>query len=350
MSKIVLQLAPGHCAPATLITPRSHLVDQHVADCEIIALPARDSGGGTLSFELKEGQFSPPAPGRRRQIQRKLQQVLQPPPPGPTKDTLIDMRAHSPENWAHFITNHLPIVFVLCDQADIDWHDVTLILPRRTPARILEAAAMFGFHTLCSNEVIDGRGLFFEATPLWTGIRGARVGWARNARATAALKQAGVYQKTTDPGLPERVFISRRGTRQLENQTEVQDYLAKRGFETLYTEQLSVRDQFRLFQGARQIVAIHGAGLAPLMYRTQNAGPCDLIELFPCSIMNNHFRMISGLVGCGWIGIRGKIKPDYIKDLYDLEAPFLTAANDSFEIDLASLDYAFEKLQAETPD
>ena len=144
MPKTILQLMSDRCVQGTLISPRSHLIDQYIPECEIISLPPKDFGGGTLSFELRSGTIHAPKSRRRFEM---LRQFLRNGAPDTTNHILIDLRLRSPENWAHFLTNHLPIVFIICSKANIDWNDIILILPRNTPEYILEVASMFGFST-----------------------------------------------------------------------------------------------------------------------------------------------------------------------------------------------------------
>jgi hypothetical protein len=75
-----------------------------------------------------------------------------------------------------------------------------------------------------------------------------------------------------------RLFISRAGAqvRRLVNEEEVTELLERRGFETIHLERLSFEEQVRLFHGASDIVAPHGAGLSNLMF----AGPVRVLELF----------------------------------------------------------------------
>ena len=44
-----------------------------------------------------------------------------------TGDPIIDLRAGNPENWAHFLNNHLPIVFRVCSGLGVDPADTLLV-------------------------------------------------------------------------------------------------------------------------------------------------------------------------------------------------------------------------------
>lgn len=341
MSTYTLNIEPGLSSEALLITPRSHLTDQHLPECEIVALPAKPFGGGTMSYGLQDMCVPPPDPPRRVKLEQKLTRLGFASKQRTLTGTFIDLRLRSPQNWAHFLTNHLPIFFGLCEKTGLAWSDVTILLPKDTPRYILDVVDMFDLKILCTEDTVCGTCLHFDPQP-WTAIRAYRRDWAQLPSVKKALQNASI--DVDGVHIPKKVFVARRKTRLLENNAEVEASLAARGFKTLFLEDLSVPDQFRVFEHAVQIVAIHGAGFAPLLYRSLRPERGVVIELLPCGIMTDVFRVISGLAGCDWIGVRGKIKPSYIKDLYDLEAPFLSAANDDFEIDIASLDLAFEKV------
>jgi capsular polysaccharide biosynthesis protein len=66
----------------------------------------------------------------------------------------------------------------------------------------------------------------------------------------------------------QRLFISRRraNRRRLVNETEVEDQLRRAGFKTVCLEDCSFTEQVGLFASASAIVAVHGAGLANLVF------------------------------------------------------------------------------------
>jgi capsular polysaccharide biosynthesis protein len=141
--------------------------------------------------------------------------------------------------------------------------------------------------------------------------------------------------------LPSRIFLSRRDTRVLENEAEVADWLGARGFTKLYPEDFSAADQLRLFRQAEVIVAVHGAGLAPLLYASVSDRPRHLVELLPCGHMTDVYRVMAHQTGWSWAGVRGRLKPEYVKPAYAFHAEFKQFSLDSFEVDIRALDEAF---------
>ena len=58
--------------------------------------------------------------------------------------------------------------------------------------------------------------------------------------------------------------------------------------------------------------------------------------------MTDVFRVMAAQVGCTWIGVRGRMKPEYVGPAYDLDTPFRKFSLDGFEVDPVSLERAFE--------
>lgn len=338
----IVEFGPSDCPEHHLVTARSHLIDRFVPACEIIRLPSKKVGGGALTYARKHHVAAAPVSGKRSRLPFRKASGVQRLDDG----VYIDFRRRNPQNWAHFLNNHLPICFALMDQTGLSAGDVVLILPANTPGFIVKAAAFFGLRTLCTADSIEGEGVEFTSEP-WTGIRSVRAQWARLPHPRSVLTGAGIHGAAPDDHLPRKVFLSRRDTRNLENEAAVETHLAKRGYAKIYPEELSVADQIMLFEQADSMVAIHGAGLAPLLYLSEEARLTQLIELFPCGHMTDVYRVMSDQVGCRWIGVRGKIKPEHVTPAYDLENPFLEYSLQSFELDLTALDLAFELIEKE---
>lgn len=74
-----------------------------------------------------------------------------------------------------------------------------------------------------------------------------------------------VIQKTVSPLADRKIFISRRRwgnmTRQLINTTEIEEFFAENGFEIIYPEDLSIRDQVEMFSASGVIAGEYGTGL-----------------------------------------------------------------------------------------
>ena len=337
-------LPPYLTGPARLITPQSYMIDRFVPDCEIIALPAKEVAGGVLRYNKTQLTFPAISPkGRLAQARARLRQL---PPQRIKGRVLIDLRHHDPGNWAHFLNNHLPIVFQLCAATGIAWSEVLLVTPSATPAYIRAAAELFGLDLLETDGAVEGEGLAFEMTP-WTAIRTVRAQWASAPGVADALTRA---IQTDAPPLPRRPFLARRDTRTIANMGEVEACLSDRGYETVYAEDYSAADQFRLFREAESMVAVHGAGLAPLLCVPPNGHLRQLIEILPIGHMTDVYRVMAEQVGVSWIGVRGRIKPTYVEAAYRLTDRFDAFSLDSFEVDVVALTRALDFIEEKKTD
>lgn len=323
---------PGWIPEGTLITARSYLVDRIVPDCEFVRLPAKQIAGGTLKVNVEDVSSSNRLSVYHRIASLKSRGLT------PTDDRLaFDFRVKSPENWSHFLNMHLPIFFVACSKLHINWNDARIIVPRKTPSYILDAARMFGIEVQATDLPINGTQVVFNIS-LWAAIRADWLAWVSFDEVRRAVSAS---VSRAEP-MPKKVFLARQKTRVISNQREVEAFLSGRGFVTVYPEKLSVEAQFRLFQDAHTVVAVHGAGIAPLLYSdVKKEEVRSLIELLPCGHMTDCFRTMSNKVGWQWVGVRGRIKSNYVKAAYDLKHRRLDRYSlDSFEVDVFSLNEA----------
>ena len=261
----------------TLVTAPSFLIDRFKPDCEIITLPEKVMARGTLRWETGAVVAKPPKKnGLRALINGNGTPVTI------SEDRwIIDLRDNSPANWAHFLNNHLPLLFASASAAGLDPNRALALLPTDIPQYILNVAALFGITTHLTDGVVEGHGVICGIEP-WGALRTARADWVRLAAPQARL--AAILAEPPETSLPKKVFLTRKDTRTLSNKSEVEEVLTGRGFESVLPETLSPADQFRLILGAEEIVAIHGAGLAPLLYCTPGAAPKLFIELLPCGL------------------------------------------------------------------
>lgn len=150
--------------------------------------------------------------------------------------------------------------------------------------------------------------------------------------------------KTSD--LPRRFFLDRRKGRHLLNGDAVRQELAEQGFTTVYAEDLSLEEQLALFMRAEDIVAIHGAGLAPILYRTAEDGPFRLIEILSPGHMTLMFRALATELPVDYRAIRGNPDGRMFADAYrvtDTVSPFIGQHSlEPFFLDLSALKLALQ--------
>ena len=316
-----------------LVMPRSHLMDQYRAECAAVFLPERVAEPGEMIASFGPSRADP----RRRRWRR--------PPPieaAPEGRWIIDMRSKSPENFSHFLNQHLPICFHLSEVFGLEWEDALLLVPPEPAKHVTALTELFGLEIWPTPNRIEGNIVDFSIAPR-TSLRQEWANWVGAARPQRVLQT--VIAGLGELDLPKKFFLARRDTRCVTNAAEIEALLAQRGFQTIYAEDYPIPVQLKLFRDAEAVVAIHGAGLAPLLYCAGDTGPRHLIELLPVGITVDIFREMAARVGCAWIGVQGRIKPSYVKGLYRLDQPFTAFEFDNFEVDPAALEMAFDILE-----
>ena len=189
-------------------------------------------------------------------------------------------------NYFHWLTQHLPRVedFLL-------WRTVSapnaklLLAPGPWQIRFLELLGVG--REFCVNYPINHATAELAAVASHPGYSKIalpatpeRLTWLRS-RILAGLELKG------RPGT-RRLFISRRDSirRPIANEEEISRALEAWGFETVVLRNLEIDDQVRLFAAAGVVVAVHGAGLANLVFSTAPT----VIELFAADWVRPDFQ------------------------------------------------------------
>ncbi|KAA9345815.1 glycosyltransferase family 61 protein [Adhaeribacter soli] len=125
----------------------------------------------------------------------------------------------------------------------------------------------------------------------------------------------------TEEKVPQRkIFISRSKAtkRRITNEADLLPILEKLGFEVVFPEYLTYRDQVLLFYESRNIVAPHGAGLTNIFF-SQKA---TVLELHPQDIMKSHYFMLCKGLGFDYhylLGSEADSKLDFTVPVEEFE-------------------------------
>lgn len=149
----------------------------------------------------------------------------------------------------------------------------------------------------------------------------------------------------------DKIFISRKTSRRVENEQEISDLLASRGFHKVYFEsdELSVLDQWRIIAKAREIVAIHGAGLTSMALNPHGLDRPEgdlsglrVTELFGAGYFVPFNRELAASLNASWRGVRGRITPKIVRDM-DFRGGGRVHQASSFRVDPKALELALEE-------
>lgn len=315
-----------------LISPKSTLVDNWEPNTEQILLKSASTKEGRIKISTTNYPSKITVNKHKDPASRLLSR---------TKDMsnsyIADMRINFPDNWAHAITNHLPLCYLISGiLSKKGIFNCKFLFPRKMSAKLKSLFMLSGIDSIYYDNVITATPVIFHIEP-WISIRGIR-----HKIICDNIVNTNLYFNIKNSKYKfNKIFISRKDTRRLSNENEIEKLLQKRGYEKIYLEDLPLEDQFSCVVFASEIVAIHGAGLAPLIFRSAfRASGGKLIELFSPGHITNVYRILAHQAGMKWLGVRGKIWRSMIPFIYMENINHHKFAYDDFEVDINSLEEA----------
>ena len=104
--------------------------------------------------------------------------------------------------------------------------------------------------------------------------------------------------------MPRRIFLARKNNQRIVNTSEIENIFIKYGFEIVYCEDLSFREQVRLFKNAEFVAGPTGAAMTNILFC--NPGT-KFICLIPKKFRFYSYSTIAGNLGLKSIFVDGKI-------------------------------------------
>lgn len=335
-TEVEVAIEPYRFSSHWLVGAKTRLMDRFSPQVELIRLPGAAYAGGMLTlFRENEPSTSQTLrPTRTNRLRFALGRMT---PVDLGERLIVDLRFESFMNWAHQLNRYLPLSLLLRRTFALEAERVTVLLPAAMPKLIEDIYRHFDFDVLVTDEKVTGRRLGWSIED--DNIHHSHVHLM--VRPVTDVKSAGHFPDVA--GLPDKIFLSRRGTRKISNIEEVEALLSKHGYVTIYPEDHPPMVQIAMIRQAKAIVAIHGAGLGPILYR-QPGSEVTLLEILPAGMMTDFFRIMCDQVGGRYCAVRGRLKPDYVKQAYG-DAPMLAYSFDDFEVDVESVKVALEILR-----
>jgi hypothetical protein len=238
---------------------------------------------------------------------------------------IYDARYETDANIAHILDNVASAVLAIRRSCP----KITVVLRARASQMAKKAYGLLNIPVLCTDAQVIGKLIVLKGPG-----RSQFFGDGMYSSLFDDMSFEG-YQQTT----PERVFISRRGTRTLVNETEVEETLTGYNFTKVYFEDLPLSVQWSTGRNAKMIVGIHGAGLfSGLLF---NRNTAKVVELFHPGYVVNTYRNLTNAIGGTWCGVTGQLPPDIVRRLdYDGDSRYF--ASQATRIDVAALKLALE--------
>lgn len=328
----------------------SRLVDAWVPAVEQILLPEFTIPECTIRLNLtRRGETLEKLPAQahlgslakfKRGIRMSLARFSS--PSTVTDSLILDCRAKDTNNIAHIIQDvllRIETIKNLIENTELKGRCVVVVLPKRASSLTRRAFDFLKIPTLITDGPVRGDivEILKDDKPFQDIVYGL-------LPRLSEMPIPGYSEKT-----PRKIFISRRDTRKIINEGEVEEYLSSQGYQKLYFDELPFNEQWSISRNATDIVAIHGAALGSLAFnRCHPASNLEngnrafrLTELFSAAFVVDPFRRYAAALGGSWTGVRGQISPEIVKDL-DYERKIFRHAYDPFRIDLTCLRMALE--------
>jgi hypothetical protein len=242
---------------------------------------------------------------------------------------IYDARYEIDNNIAHVVDSVVSAVLA----AQKVYPEITVILRANASAMARQIFELLGIPTLCTNSRVAGKVILLNQPG-----RNRFYGDGLYASLFTHVSFYGHKQVTV-----ERIFISRRKTRRLINENEVEQLLKEYGYQKVYFEDISICEQWSLARNAKAIVGIHGAALSSVLF---NLNAVRMVELFHPGFLTNWCRHITNAAGGTWCGVTGQLPPDIIKHI-DYEHKAQHFAFHDFRIDISSLRMALKSVGIE---
>lgn len=228
-------------------------------------------------------------------------------------------------NMAHLVQHHLTALGLFNDKLGYGKDDISIVLDGCPSKMAIQAFNIIGYNVILSDGPVKGNIIsitdceFFHLLPYV------------NSLDIDFLKGNQV----------EKIFVSRKNTRKIINECEINGVLKNEGFQKFYFEDMSIIEQWSLMRHASEVVGIHGAALGCMAFNKQNisGGRVKLIELFGSGFVVNPFRKFIAVLQGHWVGCRGKITQEVIRDI-DIPGMSKKHAFDDFELDPKVLEIA----------
>lgn len=215
---------------------------------------------------------------------------------------IISMRDTGEENYFHFFNDVLAKIFFLQENG-IDLNEYSLVINHN-----LYRKHYFQFYL--NNSFLKNLNWYVQSPHEWIKFDSAIFCKPYTHTKKYFDKAVEMVNQTSTSEGERRIFLTRSTTsfRFIENQDEIDPILRKFNFETIDASDLTFEQQVELFSHCRYLIAVHGAGITNIIFRSGR--PLSLIEIVqPSPYIPFHYIMMCKLYKYDYnliLGIKGK--------------------------------------------
>jgi capsular polysaccharide biosynthesis protein len=190
-------------------------------------------------------------------------------------------------NYAHFLSDVLPKLFLLEEFTDIDCPILVgpAVFDKSMVQFIMNDTELQKLNWYKLTRPVKVKELFIARPMPWEGKY-----WSR-------IKQL-VIEQDQPQELPYPLFINRSGTRTILNYAEIKPILDEFGVTELAPEKLDMRGQAMEYNKATHIIGIHGAGMTNILF--SNYGKVKVLELCSSNRIGTQFYWLATCLGINW--------------------------------------------------
>jgi len=355
--KLIKQFDEHTIPGGTVFGHRTHLLDAWTRMPEIITLPDIKVIGGAFEIELTDGDTN--SLGYTNSTNNPIRLIKQRTNTQVPERYIYDARYEVDTNVGHYLIDTVTKILLAYQMLEINGkdRDKLVVIIRSKPDRIArELFSTLGIPVIETDSNIIGNIFRTRVIPGTSTIRGgisysdvSTIGIVKNTY-MANLK----YRPVLKSPLGEKIFISRKNTRRIENEDEVEDVLKRHGYEKVYFEdgQFSLDEQWSIVSSAKNIFAIHGAGLTAILFNglrmAENSGTnmhkTKIVELFGPGYFVGFFRSLAAALDLEWHGIRGKLTQEFVRDM-EMMGGGRIHHNSNFTVDTFSVEQMLAKIE-----
>jgi len=294
--------------PAWMVGARTRLVDSWSPMPEMIRMPGLKIGAGSVLVRMGEGVTHLGLPTSRLALVKWYAKGRHRAPAIEADVPVLDLRFDGAQNIAHaFCKTGLMALAAKRALRESTGDDALMcVVPGNAKGYVVRALEVMGLTPVPTFGPVRGKIVEVEG-------RGHNV----FVHLRSQLLPPSLGELIEDgPATPERLFISRRDVRRIENEAQIRSLLERRGFTLIYAEDLPVAEQVRYLANATDVVAIHGAALGALACRAALPGrrPLRLLELFGSGYIVTLYREMASDLGDFWMAVRGRVTPEAVRD------------------------------------
>lgn len=252
----------------------------------------------------------------------------------PTKynDMVYDFRGLSPNNIAHLMMHIIPFCLHVRNVAN---QDVCFLLDK-VAGPYQKLLDVFKIVPIVTNSKIEAPLVKIVVTRGFAAYSASELFEAQPCSLLPNIYDG--YSFSSGLESTDKIFIARRGARGLINTSDIERFLKRYGYKTIYMEDYPIEVQLGIASEAKDIVAVHGASMGMLVL---NKKIKSLIEIMPPNVYHDYFPCAIGA------NIKKHIQ---VMPYFDARTPYNDWSvisefkNKEFSLDVRQLEKALKQL------